>query len=380
VVKARRILVAHPFPDLYGSDRSLLRTLSALRGEGSEILVVVPERGPLIARLADEGVPTRIMSFPVLRKSALSPAGLGRLAAGTVSGTARIARLMRSFRADIVYVNTLTLPHWLIVARLLGIPSVCHVREAEEGISPFVAAALVMPVTAATAVVANSDATARFLASRYPRLAERTTVIWNGFDFPPATQPPARNGQRPVRLAVVGRLNARKGQDVAIRAVQLLRASGGDVWLDIVGSTFRGYEWYERELRELAQSLGLSDCVRFTGFLDPPWPAYENADIVLVPSRTEPFGNVAVEAMSLSRPVVASRVGGLPEIVDDGRTGLLVEPDEPESLARAIEELLMDPAAAARIGTEAAASVRERFRLDRYVRDVVAVLDGLPTK
>jgi len=176
----------------------------------------------------------------------------------------------------------------------------------------------------------------------------------------------------PIRLLLVGRLNPRKGQDLAIEALAKLRATGLDVFLDIVGSPFRGYEWYESKLGLLAGHLGVEDYVRFRGYCSPIWPTYEEACVVLVPSRIEPFGNVAVEAMSVGRPVIAASVGGLPEIVRHGQTGMLCRPGDSASLAAAVEALLRDPRAVEQLGCNAARDVRSRFSLDRFADKLTA--------
>jgi glycosyltransferase involved in cell wall biosynthesis len=91
----------------------------------------------------------------------------------------------------------------------------------------------------------------------------------------------------------------------------------------------------EPALREFARELGIEDAVRFLGFVSPVQAAIEDAAIVVVPSLGEGFGMVALEAMERARPVIASAVGGLPEIVADGETGLVVPPADPDALAEA---------------------------------------------
>lgn len=370
----RRILTAHPFPGLYGSDRMMVAAVEALRSDGAEVTVVVPEPGPLLPLLAEADLATQVIAFPVLRKAMLRPLGLLRLTAATPWHVLVLWWLIRRSRADAVYVNTLTLPHWLLAARLARVPVVCHVREAEEQLGRRAARVLVAPVRLAHAVIANSAATAEWLVRHAPELAGRVRVVYNGFDFTDPPRPPAPlAGGRRTRLVVVGRLSPRKGQDVALAAMAELVGAGCDLELHLVGDVFRGYEWYERELRERADRLGIADRVVVAGFAEEPTAAYAESDIVLVPSRIEPFGNVAVEAMALGRPVVASRVGGLPEIVDDGETGVLVPHDDPDALVAAIRSLLDDPERAARLGSAAAIRVRDRFGRERSARSLLEV-------
>ena len=176
---------------------------------------------------------------------------------------------------------------------------------------------------------------------------------------------------------MVARLSPRKGVDVALDALGHLRADGLNATLQVCGSVFPGYEWYEAELRERAAQPDLAGHVELLGYVHPTWPVLYDADAVIVPSRVEPFGNTAVEAMHAARPLVASRVQGLAEVVTDGVTGLLVEPGSPRTLADALLSLAADPPRAhslARAGRQEAA---ERFGVERYRAAMAEVVDGM---
>jgi glycosyltransferase involved in cell wall biosynthesis len=373
-----RVLVAHPYPDLYGADLMLLRSLEALQASGSDVLLVVPEQGPLLDHVQERGIPFCVTAVPVLRKALLSPSGVLTLTRKAFGDLRRLRGLIRDFAPDVVYVNTLTLPHWLLAARLERVPSVCHVRELESQTSHLVATGLTAPLLLAGTVVANSEATRSFLLGSHPRLAARTRVVYNGYCFPEPSDANSRQsrgaGRTRRRLTVVGRLSPRKGQDVAVQALGILVAEGHDVELELVGSVFRGYEWFERQLSDLARDLGVADRLVLQGFQPDVWPYLAGADVVAVPSRLEPFGSVAAEALAAGRPVVVSAVGGLPEIVSHDETGLVVPPDDAQALAGAVGRLLTDDAAAAVLAESGFDDVRRRFPLERYERELVQTL------
>jgi glycosyltransferase involved in cell wall biosynthesis len=115
--------------------------------------------------------------------------------------------------------------------------------------------------------------------------------------------------------------------------------------------------------------------VRFAGIQNPVWPCLAEADIVVVPSRWEPFGNVAVEGMLAGRPVVASSVQGLTKIVRPGHTGLLVPPDDPAALAAAIATLLRDWPRAKALAAAGRQDTRDRFSPTRYQAEIRAVVE-----
>lgn len=154
---------------------------------------------------------------------------------------------------------------------------------------------------------------------------------------------------------------------VALEAVARLRAGGADARLDVCGSVFPGYEWFEAELRERAGRADLAGAVAFHGYVSPTRPLLEAADVVLVPSFGESFGNVAVEGMLAGRPVVACDGLGLGEVLSGApRTGRLVPPGDADALARAVAALAADPADARAVGAAGRAEALARFSPGRY--------------
>ena len=374
----KHVVVAHPSPDLYGSDLQMLESVTALVDDGWRVTLVVPSDGPLAPRAVAAGAQVRIARFPVLRKALLHPRRLlGFLvAAGRAALAAR--RWLREVEADVLYVNTLTLPVWVLAGRLAGVRVLVHVHEAEDDAPLVVRAGLTAPLLLAHRVVANSRAAAAALARPFGTLARRTQVVYNGVAGPPEPPvAPARAAGDPVRLLLVGRLSPRKGSDVALEAVARLVADGYDVTIDLAGTAFAGYEWFADELAARAAEPDLAGRVRLLGYVTDRWAALAAADVVLVPSRVEPFGNTAVEAMLAARPVVASATQGLVEIVTDDRTGLLVPAADADALAGAVARLVDDPALAARLAVAGRDEALRRFGVERYARELAAQIDTL---
>jgi phosphatidylinositol alpha-1,6-mannosyltransferase len=165
-------------------------------------------------------------------------------------------------------------------------------------------------------------------------------------------------GARPLVLTIA-RLVPRKGIDSVLAALPVVRQVVPDVTYVVGG------EGPDRErLEEIARRLGIADCVRFVGGIAddelPLW--YSLGDVFAMPSRSEPpdvegFGIVYLEAAACERPVVATRAGGVPDAVVDGVSGVLVEPDDLDGLARTLGELLLDPARRIELGRRARARV-----------------------
>jgi len=180
----------------------------------------------------------------------------------------------------------------------------------------------------------------------------RIRVIPNGVDLSEFSG--LRRQRQPrdeAELLFVGRVYPRqKGLDYLVKALAQLPPQRR-VRLVVVGEDWGGVA----DLRSLARTLGIEDRILFKGLLarDEVLRAYASADVFVLPSLFEPFGIVLLEAMAAGLPVVASRVGGIVDVVEDGKTGLLVPPRNPQAIADAIERLLSNPTLRQRMGAEA---------------------------
>jgi glycogen(starch) synthase len=201
-----------------------------------------------------------------------------------------------------------------------------------------------------------------------PELRSRSSVIYHGLSLPPASGPPPLD---PPHLLGIGRLVPFKGFDVALQAFRRVLDRLPRARLTLAGD---GPE--RLALEHLAVRLGVKDAVDFVGWIHPERVAalMATATLVLMPSRWEGLPLVGLEAQAAGRPVVASRVGGLPEVVADGETGCLVAPDSPAALADAAMALLGSPDTLARMGRAARARAARVFDVTRCVDEYEALL------
>lgn len=279
----------------------------------------------------------------------------------------------------LVHTNTSVTLGGAAAARIAGVPHVWHVREIYAGFERWWPAYRRLLLTA-DALPCVSAATAEQFEG-----APRARVLRDGLALTAqrADRAHARGllGLEPGAfvVAVLGRISGWKGQDVLVRALgeKDLRESS-DVVALIAGDPWRGEERHLRALHEIAASLGVQDRLRHLGFRDDVETVYGAADVVAVPSKQpDPLPNAALEAAAAGCCVVASRHGGLPEIIADGETGRLVAPDDPRALARVLAELAGDPAERERMGAAAAADVAHRFAPQRLLDEVQALYDEL---
>ena len=251
------MLVAHPGAELYGSDRVVLESVTAMTGAGAVVVVTVPEPGPLVERLERAGATVVLEPALVLRKRMLRPRNWPSAMGATLRAVGASRRLLRPPPA-LVYVNTITLPLWPVLARMRGIPVVTHIHEAEAEASRIMLMALYAPHLLATATVTNSEFSRSIIARASAPLARRTRVIYNGVAGPvSATRARASLEGRPVRLTYLGRLSPRKGTDLVIAAAAELVDDGVDVEVDLIGEAFDGYDWFVDALHRAVADRGL---------------------------------------------------------------------------------------------------------------------------
>ena len=212
---------------------------------------------------------------------------------------------------------------------------------------------------AATKVVANSQAARRILEEEGLATAS-IAVVPNGIDSAAFAARSAPSAIR--RIVCVANLRREKCHDTLIAAAQMLAADHPDLRVTLVGGGPR-----RAELEAMVRQRGLERIVTFLGHRDDVPALLAAADAYVLPSRSEAFPNGAIEAMAAGLPVVASAVGGLLDLIDDGRTGVLVRPEDPAALARALRGVIADPVHAAALGAAARDEVRQRFGFERMI-------------
>jgi glycosyltransferase involved in cell wall biosynthesis len=178
-------------------------------------------------------------------------------------------------------------------------------------------------------------------------------------------------------VSVVGRLDPQKGQEEFLRSLPGVLKAHPDVFYVILGEETRGEEGFGRRLVNLSYELGVQDHVRFLPFTENVAEFMAAIDVFVMPSYSETFGLVLIEAMAMGKPVVATSAGGVPEIVEDGRDGLLIPPRDEKALAEAIVLLLRDSTLRKTLSEHARYDALTRFDTTRCVDQLVLSLDAL---
>jgi glycosyltransferase involved in cell wall biosynthesis len=286
---------------------------------------------------------------------------------------ARLRGLIASRRVDVVHANgSRAMLYAGLAARSCGLPVLWHVRVVDR--DPWLDAAL---LRLATAVVVNSRAVAARFDGR-AGAAARIRVVPNGIDlarFVPGPADPALRralglpGEGPV-IGYFGRLEPGKGPDVFVEAARDVHAAVAPASFVIVGDGPM-----RADLERAARQADVP--VAFVDRRPDVVPFLRLCAAVVVPSRQEAFGRVLVEAMAMEIPVVATRVGGIPDVCAGGETGLLVPPGDAGALARAVVATLVDADTTRRRVRAAAVDVRARFGSATHAERLLALYDEL---
>ena len=234
-------------------------------------------------------------------------------------------------------------------------------------------------VSAADVVVAPSRAFLIDALGVFPRARKKGLVVHNGVDFEELQQPDGgmTTAQWKPYILCIAAHNEKKAIDVLLKA--FARLSGGPRGLRLL---LVGDGPLRQQLEALARSLAVNDRVAFLGSRERAEVArlLQDCTLFVLPSRSEPFGIVVAEALACRKPVVASAVGGIPEIIESGRTGVLVEPDDPDALAEALAHVLESETLRESIAEAGHRRVRDQFGCDAmsasYGRVYAALLAG----
>jgi glycosyltransferase involved in cell wall biosynthesis len=334
-------------------------------------ILICPEPGPFVGRMKERGVETHLVHLAPL----FNPFALWRL-----------MRLLVRERVTILQTHGARANFYgRIAGRLAGVPviiSTVHNSLKDYEVCSltrwFYIMALRLTVPLVHRIICVSDSNRRDLIDECPAAAARIQTVYNGIDPLAFPSPSNRMNVReelgiasgPV-LVMIARLAEAKGHRFLLQALPNLIKAWPNLCCVFVG---------EGELREhlhrLTVELAVEQSCRFVGVREDIADILAAADVVVLPSLSEGFPFVLLEALAMGCPVVASRVNGIPELIEDHKTGFLVPARDSHALMVAIREVLRDPIAAMRMGAEGRALVRERFTVDRMVGNTTAIFDA----
>jgi glycosyltransferase involved in cell wall biosynthesis len=354
-----------------GGEESLLLLLRHLNQRHVRLILATPGEGDMLGQAEALGIPSVIL---------LTPPVLGWPFWSPVTATRTILHYLRGRPVSLVHAHGARGALYAgIACRLAHIPLVWHVRiAAPDRRLDWLLARL------ATQLVAISDAVANRFA--HLPLQRPIVVIPNAVDDAPLANPGEGHAFRQayhledrLLIAMVARLSPEKGQEILLEALPQIAAAHPKVTVVFAGT---GPQDHQAALAMKAQALGVAARCVWLGHVNPVAPVLHAADVIVLPSTVLPgwdegFGRVLVEAALCGKVVVATRTGGIPEVVREGETGLLVPAGDPRALANALCLLLQDPGLRRRMGLAGFRDAKERFGVQTHCHRIMDLYSGL---
>jgi len=366
-----KLLYINPTSAMSGAEFSLLALLENLDRRRFTPILLLPKSGLFAKKAAEAGIETVILPslihfgevYRLLKIPKASRAILG------------LTRIIRKRDIRLIHCNSPRAGYLGgAAARLCSLPSVIHVRDIH--LSPFQSLGKARLLGwLSDLIIAVSAATRQSIVKKTPSLVSKVRVVYNGVGLKYIDARPPRDARvelgissgEPL-LAFAGLIHPAKGLDVLLQATAVLKPDFPSLRVLIIGAPLCSTEEdYGRCLKKLASKLGLGGAVVFTGFREDVLDLMSAADILVHPAvYPEPLPRSLLEGLALRKPVVATKVGGIPELIEDGMTGLLVRPSDPVSLAGAVAALLKDPQKALSLGENGRWKVEKEFTIEKH--------------
>jgi glycosyltransferase involved in cell wall biosynthesis len=390
-----KILYIDPFSvpnSMGGSQKSLLDIMIGMKDFGHEVILGNPGEGLLNIEAKKRDLTAINFFLPNIIDTRITLgtrrifnifAAIYDVCILFLSGFS-IFLLIRKYKPDIVHANQILVSIAAGFACKLGeIPCVWHIREnPADHISGYVIKIFgILGFLFSDRIMVNSQYTANTF--RNTSLQNKIVVIPIGIEnttdqrMNKSANSKEKDFNSTKVISIFGRITPRKGHKVLIRTLKILKRKQLKYDLLIFGHINENDPYY-LSLLSLIDELGLIPNIRFCGFKTAISPILSTSDIIVAPSiESETFGRTIIEAMAAGKPVVATRVGAHPEIIEDGVTGFLVEPNNSKELADRIEKILLDQDLAKSIGERGRERYEEFFTLERYCKNIENIYEGL---
>jgi glycosyltransferase involved in cell wall biosynthesis len=358
-------VLAHP--DHAGMLRALRMLAEHGPARGWTVELVVPAPHPLLDTL---GLPDR---------PAVVVPGIGRWRRldGRLRLPLTVAQLAaRARTADLLYAVTLSsFPFCFLAGAVARVPTVVHSYSSYGDPRPY----RKLWLQRARNVIAPSQDSLALAGQAIGGFGPgvRARVVRNGMEAARLTADAAAALPIPLpagpRIGLVGNLDWRKNPAALVEAAAVIRRQVPEVQVLLIGA-FRDAA-YEADVRGRIAQHGLADCVHVTGFLANPFPVVSRLDVLVHPAVRDPFPLALLEGMALGRPIVATAVGGIPEMFVDGESGVLVPPGDIEALAAAVTDLLLNEPRRHAIGQAAASRLAQFYTPQRFAAALCTAFD-----
>ena len=373
----KRILYLHAGAEMYGADKVLLELIKGLDSKEFEAHVILPNDGVLVEALRQVGAQVSVLDYPILRRKYFNPKGIADYIRSYNFYAKQIALYAREHSIDMVHNNTAAVLEGIYLKRKLKLPLIWHVHEIivkPKAISDFIN---MLMGRYADKIVTVSQAVANHIKQSPFIKDSQVEVIYNGVDnavYYPMDASSIREkfdiAQDALVIGMIGRVNAIKGQNDFIEAVEPLLEKNEQAVAFLAGGVFPGEEWRLEELDKRIASSSVVSQIHRIDYYDKTSEHYNMFDIFVFPSiKPDSLPTVVLEAMACSKPVVGYNNGGIAEMVVDDKSGCLVKPNRPQELSNAISLLLDSSEKREKFGRVGYQRQKELFSLESYIKN-----------
>ncbi|MDU7194969.1 glycosyltransferase family 4 protein [Streptococcus sp. FSL W8-0197] len=373
----KRILYLHAGAEMYGADKVLLELIKGLDSKEFEAHVILPNDGVLVEALRQVGAKVSVLDYPILRRKYFNPKGIADYIRSYNFYAKQIALYARQHSIDMVHNNTAAVLEGIYLKRKLKLPLIWHVHEIivkPKAISDFIN---MLMGRYADKIVTVSQAVANHIKQSPFIKDSQVEVIYNGVDnavYYPMDASSIREkfdiAQDALVIGMIGRVNAIKGQNDFIEAVEPLLEKNEQAVAFLAGGVFPGEEWRLEELDKRIASSSVVSQIHRIDYYDKTSELYNMFDIFVLPSiKPDSLPTVVLEAMACSKPVVGYNNGGIAEMVVDDKSGCLVKPNRPQELSNAISLLLDSSEKREKFGRVGYQRQKELFSLESYIKN-----------
>jgi glycosyltransferase involved in cell wall biosynthesis len=375
----KNILFIHQSADLYGSDKTLLYLVTSIKNLFHPI-IVIPSEGLLSEELKKRNIEFYVMPVIKVSRQLFKSFAIIKLPFQVYKTIRVLKTKLGSRKIDIVHSNTLAVLLGAFFSKKYKIKHVWHVHEIIQQPKIVARSYPFLVNWFSDYVIFNSKASAEYLYSKKPKLEKKSRIIYNGLDrdIPISTsknQITLRKNifkeihPETIVIGLIGRINKHKGHALALKVFEELIKSGSkNIKLLFIGSAIKSQTYLIDELNAAIKSKKLENLVTIIDFQKDIWNFYDCIDILIVPTTDpEPFGLVAIEGMLSKKPVIAANHGGLKEIVENNKTGILFEPNNKLKFKEAIEFFICNKEQLAIYGAQGEKRANIHFSLKKHV-------------
>lgn len=375
------ILILHPASDLYGASKILLIVTEILQRNNYKPIVVLSEDGPLVNELKKLNVEVRIIRLGILRRKYFNIPGLLNRISVSYTAWKMLNRLIREEKPEIIYSNTTGVIIGALLAWKKGIRHIWHVHEIITKPAAFTRIIGYLLNTFSDKVIVVSDAVKRHWQQTVN--PSKIVRIYNGIDISPFNHTNSDLRQElkipadVLLIGMIGRVNHWKGQGYFLEIAKILNDKYPFICFIMAGDAFPGNEHLVDELNANIKGLELEQKVFNTGYRTDVVNILNALDIFVLPSiQPDPFPTVILEAMSAGKPVIATNHGGAPEMIEDGKSGLLIPVTDAAKAAEKISLLIENEMIRKEMGIKARERVQALFSREAFERGILEIIGG----